>query len=364
MADKEQSIEDLGTASQGRSQYAVMIPCEQEDFADFISGLLGKPQTLEKVYHGSFDITRHDVENTFHIVDQRVRQQNEASLIQFTVRIQYDDDSSVLLNSLQDFIHFTEIRPLVSVAAHLSWTYLIRFQDKRIPEKQQIEISLIAGHNSSIIHVEEDVHIVRAFPRFGRGFISTRISHTARTWGVDIDSLLSGHIKTLLRSESKLQRWIYQHSEGIGVSAAIVFFLLTMLGIYFTSNHFLGEQLARVERFLSAQEGNPEALSAKVNFLLEMAAKGTWPRFSFGLAVFVLATVILAIFLGIWVGTTADNRPSSFLLLSNKAQERKAKILQKARRRWLAFMASLITSIVAGIIGNAIFAAFLRDWIG
>src|SRR5712691_8863385 len=122
-------------------KFAVMIPCAQEDFAKFISGLLGKRQTLSRLHRAPFDVSRKEIENTYHLVHQRVTQQNEASLVQFTVRIVYDDDSSVLLNSFDDFLHYNEIRPLASIGAHLSWTYLIRFPDRKSPEKQEIEVS-------------------------------------------------------------------------------------------------------------------------------------------------------------------------------------------------------------------------------
>jgi hypothetical protein len=89
--------------SSDHSDYAVLLPCTPDEFGDFVSGLLGKPQTIEKSIFGEFEVTRDAVANTFHLVNQRIDQQNEAPLIQFTARIEYDDNSSVLLNSLQDF---------------------------------------------------------------------------------------------------------------------------------------------------------------------------------------------------------------------------------------------------------------------
>ena len=118
-------------------RYTVTLPFPPEAFREFISGLLGQPQTLERRFLGTFELSRPDVETIFHLVDQRVKQQNEASLIQFTIKIIYDDNSSVLLNSIDDFVRYTEVRPVVSVAAHLSWTYLIKFQDRAVPEKQE-----------------------------------------------------------------------------------------------------------------------------------------------------------------------------------------------------------------------------------
>jgi hypothetical protein len=65
--------------------YAVMIPCAQEDFATFISGLLGKPQTIGRTYKQPFVVDRKDIENFYHLVEQRVKQQNEASLFNLSL---------------------------------------------------------------------------------------------------------------------------------------------------------------------------------------------------------------------------------------------------------------------------------------
>ena len=77
------------------NNFSVLIPCAQEDFATFISGLLGKPQTIQRLHGAAFEVDRNGIENMFLLVNQRLRQQNAATLIQFTIQIFYDDDSSV-----------------------------------------------------------------------------------------------------------------------------------------------------------------------------------------------------------------------------------------------------------------------------
>ena len=106
------------TGAYEREEYAVMLPCRPEDFKEFVSGLLGKPQTITKRFLGKFDISKEDIESFHHVLTQRVAQQNEGKLIQFTIKIVYDDNSSVLLNSLEDFIHYNEVRHVSSIAAH------------------------------------------------------------------------------------------------------------------------------------------------------------------------------------------------------------------------------------------------------
>jgi hypothetical protein len=87
---------DAGT----NAEYAFILPCKPEDFRDFVGGLLGRPQTITGIFFGPFEVNKSDIENFHHLVVQRVGQQNEGTLVQFTVSIVYDDESSVLLNSL------------------------------------------------------------------------------------------------------------------------------------------------------------------------------------------------------------------------------------------------------------------------
>jgi hypothetical protein len=64
------SSEDF-VSREAREKYAVILPCEPEDFREFISGLLGKPQTITKHIPGPFELTRHDIEDFYHLVVQR-----------------------------------------------------------------------------------------------------------------------------------------------------------------------------------------------------------------------------------------------------------------------------------------------------
>ncbi len=64
-----------------------MLPCTKEDFQEFIAGLLGKSQTIEAAVGGTFDVSKDDLVSLYHLVHQRVSQQNDGSLVQFSVQI-------------------------------------------------------------------------------------------------------------------------------------------------------------------------------------------------------------------------------------------------------------------------------------
>jgi hypothetical protein len=348
--------------TESRAEYGVTLPCAPEDFAGFVSGLLGKAQTIGKLFSGAFEITSHDIANTFHLVDQRIRQQNEASLVQFTVRIVYDDNSSVLINSLAEFLHYTEIKPLVSVAAYLSWTYLIKFQDKRFPEKQQIEMAIVTDYHH-FVDMDEGVHIIRHMPWASHAsYISIQISHTARTWGADVEALLTGHIKTLLRNEKGIKKFISQNSGWVGFGFGMLFFALSMVGAYLSASHFIARQAAAADSLLKSNVQTGDGMAGKIDFLIQAAAQGTWQRFDLMVSGFFVLTIILTVILAVWVGTLAVNPQPSFLLISKKAFERKIEVLEKRKRKWLKFAISLGTSTATGIAANVVFAKLFGAW--
>lgn len=327
--------------------YSIILPCSQDDFGQFISGLLGKAQTIERYFVGTFEITRNDVDNTFHLIDQRIRQQNEATLVQFTVKLFYDDGSSVLLNSLPDFLSYVEVRPIISTTVHLSWIYLIKFPDKKFPERQQIDLTFAPEPTESKLNMKR----VIVFDPFDN-VIRFRISHTARTWGVDIESLLTGHIESLLKSESKLKRFIYNHSDAIGVSMAALTFLFALFGAYLSMRRFRHTQIGNAQSLISSQSG----LNEKIDFLIQSNATGEWQSFGYALLLFLFISAVISVLLGIWVGSTADNKPKSFILISKKAEEAKAIYEQKRKNGWRLFVISIVTSIITKLIANVIFS--------
>ena len=182
---------------------SIALPCEPEDLKNFISGLLGKPQIIQKFFDFPFEVRKSDISDIFHLLDQRIHQQNKATLLQFTVKILYDDDSSVTINSIEEFMIYNEVRPLESREVTISWVYLIRFQQKDIPERQQIDLTYRAGRGK-LVTIEDGFGIHRLKQILGPATINLRIAHTDRTWGIDIESLISGQLKNLKISQNKV----------------------------------------------------------------------------------------------------------------------------------------------------------------
>ena len=330
-------------------EYDIVLPCNQKDFGAFISGLLGKPQVIERVFKGIYELNQCDIENTYHLVEQRVHQQNEAVLIQFVVNVYYDDNSAVQLNSLEDFMLYREVRPLVPIAVNLTWIYMIKFRDKTTPEKQVIELSFGYPFRTVYDKAMSQVHL--------------NISHTARTWGTDIEALLSGHVKTLFKYVNKWQRLITKYSVKIGLSFGILFFVIALIGGYIISRQIATYQLSVVNQFLSGKFQADTIVTDKLDFLLREYAKGTWARFYFAFVWYIIVTLIGSILFGVWVGSTADNEPSSFLLFTQKGKEIYKEYLRRRRHAWGLFILSIVTSVTTGVLANFVFAIISQRWL-
>lgn len=339
-------------------QYAIALPCSTEDFGKFVGSLLGKPQTITGAERGAFELRREDIISSYHLVIQRVQQQNEAHLIQFTVKLVFDDNSSVLLNSLTDFQAYSEVRPVVVTQAHLSWSFIVKFRDRSHPEKQEIDLSFLTSAPGAIALGEsENVAFVPIARIVSGGHITFRIRHTARTWGADIESLLRGHAKHMVLPQPPLRDFVQKHSGKIGVLVALLFFVGTIAACLITADRLAADQLKLISDLLQT----PNAVDLKLNKLLHLAADGFWGKYFFSVFVFVIFALVASVVLGVWSENTADTQRPSYILLTKKSEQHKTEQDERYRVRWFSFLGSVAISIVTGIVSNILFAKY---WAG
>lgn len=340
---------------QQNSGTAITLNCGQEDFEKFIRSLLGRPQTITNHFQGEFDLNREDLEQFHHLLVQRIEQQNKASLIQFTARVVYDDDSTVLVNDFDTFRSYNEPKPLRSVAIHLSWSFLVQFEDRKSPEKQEVDVSIVTGASRPFL---DDNHTWFVGPfHSDTGFIALRISHTARSWASDITALLTGHIKTLIHDRSKIRAWLSEHAEKVGIGVFCTVMLGTLVSMF-----FIGESVKKSEMAGAVGIVGIQGVDAKLTALANLVAAGAWPRFAVYGVSFIFLTIIVSIGLGIWAGTMADARSPAFLTLTRKTEEYRRRMIKRSQNRFRFFLLSLFVSIVTGIAGNWLFAYFVQGW--
>jgi hypothetical protein len=339
---------------------SITLPLDQKNFRDFISAILGKPQTLTSVIFVSFEIKQEDLLNIFNLIDQRVNQQNRANLIQFSTKVIYSDNSTRLLSSYDELNTYTEPRDVIPIAVHLQISYLIRFNDSKSPdgfgkpEKQEIEISIVTSKIRRYRAV--NFESINLFPFETDGHFEIIIKHTAITWGSDIESILTKHLKTLLKDESKIKTFIKAHSGGIGLGIGTLFFIVCIIFSILNTEKVNTAQLEKIKAVVIENESiSIESLNKKINFIIENGLSTLGNTQSLIVSLFLILSFIISIVLAIWVGMSADTSSPSFLLLTRSAEKNKQKQDKKEKKQWRSFMLSIIISVLTGVLSNYIF---------
>ncbi|KEY19739.1 hypothetical protein [Kaistella antarctica] len=323
------------------------LPFNENQFKDFVSGLLGKPQTMTRRIVGSFNVYLKDLQNFHNLIDQRISQQNNGHLIQLRTKIFFSDQSSVMLSSYEELLTYNEVKPIESIGVKMSWSYLIQFADKTVPEKQEIELTIIASPYKSIIE-DDDIPIL--YP--SNGEFRILIQHTARSWASDIESLITNQIKSILQEEGKISKFIRKNSSEIGVISALIFFLGSIVGIYINTKNFNLSELEKVQKFTNLPSQN---IDKKINFILNYVASNEQNFYFIKSLIFIVISLIGAIILGTWINNLANNRKLSFVVLTRKSVKTKEKMYVKSQRKTTWFFLSLVITIVCGIASNFLF---------
>ena len=332
------------------SEFELVIPIDPQTLGGFISDLLRRPQTIKRRFRGSFDIGKQEIVNVFHLVHQRVLQQNRGSLVQFTVTIAYDDGSTVTVNSLDDFQAYAEVRPQVSKSAHLSWTYLLFFQESVLPEKQVIELSIVSSIAEDLSYEFSESFADHVLNIRRSGF-RLHVQHSLRSWGVDIESLLTGHIQSWTLRDHWLKLFISQHPFATGFASAALLFCFFSFGLYQLSAR------AESDLLILAQSVSSLSVSEKIDWLAQQTVKRTINSRGSLVAVLTMTSLCVSGIFGILMVRLADNPQKSFLVLSEATKAYREKELKKQSKGWAYFVASGITATVAGVASRYIFAA-------
>ncbi|MCC5608752.1 hypothetical protein LC612_18635 [Nostoc sp. CHAB 5834] len=337
----------------------ITLPVEPDQFNDFIVNLLGRPQSIEKRFYGRFEIDWNDISNFHDLINQRLNQQNQPQLINFQSRVYFDDNSVVELNSFPELFSYKEVRPLVTVAIDLSWDYLIQFSQKQYPEKQSIDIRLWTNkgiqtrrysrklsENSRVIigDLQDD------------SYIEFVIKHTARTWGLDIEALLTNQFKNLLKPEIGLKKFIRKHHAMIGFLSGKLFFLFSLLGTYIVTNISTIKRLSKAKNILNTVKDLP----TKINILAEYIVNGETTKFYLLIGIFLLFSLISSIVVMFLIASSANNIKPSFFIFTNKDVEYKERIILNLKSQWRKFIFSIIGSYTINILSSYIFAYLTR----
>jgi len=307
----------------GDEGHYVVLPCEPSQFGGFVSGLLGKTQVLKGIVDGVFDVTSNEIENVFHLVNTRVGEQNEGSLVHFSITVHYSNGTSITHNDVSKFRSYSPVDSCHPFEVVLNFTYLIKFPAETVPKKQEIEVAVIAEGDSR-----------NGSRRFVDGVFEYKIDYTNRTWATDVGSLLKNHGETFVEKTSGIKRWLRDHSDVILLTICS---LVAMFSILFFCVDFYKD----IPSYLSASRNLSDGVASCFKELLVGGA--------------VLS--ILVLFLN-WIYRVSEFSMylplRSFIVLSEQDVKRRKRAKRRMSYRWGLVVASWVFSVVAGLVANYI----------
>lgn len=326
MDDAEQFPESRNNAQVSEnkpSEYHVVLPCEVKDFRNFVSGLLGKPQELTGSIEGTFQISHREIANICHLITQRINNQNDSSLVHLGITVHYSDGTTVTHHNVKDFEAYHPTSPCFPVGVSIDFTYLIKFQNREIPEKQEISVA---------IETDPELAHVRTKRWFRRGLFAYRIQHTERTWASDISGLLKSHAETIIKKKSPFIEFISNNEDEFTTYLGLLVFAIVVIIWCKSTLLLLDAPQDFFEHYTDASISKYWVLSATV--------------FS------VLAIVLYSIRHFFQYHITLNN--FSLIILTDKDIERQKKYNSRYIRRWMIYILGWSMSIVSGVVTTII----------
>lgn len=323
------------------------LPFSEAHFKDFVTNLLGTPQTITKKIRGDFEIDLNEVMNFHHLIDQRITQQNNARLIQLQTQIYFSDESSVILSSFEELRTYNEIKPIVSEAVKMTWSYLVQFQDRKTPEKQTIELTVVSSF--IVDEMEDEFSPVYHFTQQGQFRIV--IKHTARTWASDIESLLTHQINSLIIKESPWKKFVRKHRVVIANVSAFLFLLMAIIAVYIANIRFIEAESAKALDFLSSSVTTENKIDYVINYIIANSQNLLFLKS----IIYTLISVIISVFIITWVSALANIKSKSHLLLTKATKTELEKSNKKIKKKIILFFVSMILNIVLSLISSFIF---------
>lgn len=326
----------------------VQVPIKKKDFGDFITNLLGQPETISDRKIGVFEAKYEWLVHLHHLIDQRINQQATSNLVDFSAVFNYRNSPERKITTIDGFLNFNEAKIVTTKGVKIVWTYLVSFPNKPAPEKQEITLTLLTDR-TEIVHLG-GTRVSRQTTN-KNGIIAYSISHTERTWGDDIQSLLDKEIGGLFEDE----KWHDGAIEKIAAFLALGFFAAgflvpdyieqlirehetAMLFASFVPNGQEISELSQADKLtLAVQLLDPNNQLHKVD--------GWYRGLSF------IAGISLAIF----TVFSFDRKKPSFLVITGEDVKHKKKC--DSKENWGVWKKSLsfIAAVGAGIAGNYLY---------
>ena len=328
------------------------LPIKKSDLGNFITDLLGQPQSIERVVDERFDIDFSWFINLHELIDQRINQQNHADLASFNLIVYFDNGLKRTLTSIDAMKSYNETKSDIPIGVKIVWSYLVHFPGKPYPEKQQISFSAFR-HRNKKEEGEKGIIERLILSRYGsaseRSSIRFQIDHTERTWGDDIEVVISNHIDEIVRKNS-FANSIFE------LSRVVLAFLIFAFGFFYSFFSSITERLddikalgSRYAELSVAKDLDLGLVNRKLDVIAQISELTASRDENIGiLFLYMIASSAVAVVLL----ELTQRQTRSYIVLSRRSEEYRANGLKKEKRSVQILFGSFFLSVAASILAN------------
>lgn len=327
----------------------LVIPMKKKQLGDFITSLLGQPQSIDREIFGHIDVDHQWFVNLIESLHQRIVGQTESKLTSFNIEIGYSNKEFRTLNSYEEFLHYNENRSLYSSSIKISLAYLVQFPRKENPEPQKIEIRI--SESSPV--TDKSGSFSRSSITRETAYVSYKIAFTERTWGEDIDKIINDHLDKIIISQSK----------GTYIGKLLLLLSSTILSIFSLFSPLVIHEISSISqknKLIKRLTELPVTTdSEKIDYLYELLSTETSSDgLSFANMIIGAISAGAIIFLGSLLLTR--RKPSFIVLTSHDKSNRKTKLDKRKLKGGLTILGYVI-SILTGVLSNFIFMLITKS---
>lgn len=336
------------------------LPIKKKQLGEFISSLLGQQQSIERNIEEKFDIDHAWLMNLHEMISQRIHQQANAHLTYFSSIIYFREGLKRTFTSVEAFETYSENKKLLPIGIKIIWIYLVHFPLKNYPEKQQITFSAQIHSNrekNNSVFLAQDIESIAEDNE--RSSINYQIDHTERTWGDDIEVIISNQVNSVLKNKN-VKDIIFDFCRLSLILVILLYCFVSPFYIKISNNRLFIEKQSEYYSTLKVEEENDiVGVSKKIDYLAEIAINTIGSKDLKGLCLLVCFFVVGPV-ISIFVLVLTEREIHSFIVLSKEAEKYREKKLQREKRSVLILITSFLLSVLSGIIGNYGFAWLTR----
>ncbi len=322
----------------------IQVPIKRKDFGDFVTNLLGQQETILENKYCLFEVSMEWLIHLHHSIDQRIHQQSHSSLVDFSCTFSYIKGPSRKVTSIDSFLHFNEGKIVETDKVEIIWTYLVNFPNKKAPEKQEIHLKVIANSDEVVSFQNGPFRRVQTI----KGLIAYKIAHTERTWGDDIQTILSREIDSVAIDVTRFSKIMDVFLPFL----AIGLFIAGLVIPDYIDQLIKGKQIVEVYSTYVAEGQAIETLSIDKKLDLSLALLDPNNQLHTVSILYRAISFFGGIFLAVFSIVALEDRRVSSLLITSEDKKRQSIKNNKNSRKVIISILSVVGSITAGVIAN------------